>query len=470
MIKLWAKINLLFLGLLCSFQLQAQNLDSLRIRLLFDSALVNGQSWPMLEQLCKKVGHRLAGSPQSLDAIRLTRNQMLHMGLDSVWLQEITVPVWQRGGKEQAWLNIDKRKGDIQQQNRTKVHLLALGGSIATDPSGLEARVLEVSSVADLKSRKREEVEGKIVFINQKMDPRPIYTFDAYIGCVGIRYSGAVEAANLGAAAIVIRSLTHLIDTFPHTGGMTYAGAAKKIPAAAISTYDAEYLSKQLREKADLSLFLKLNCQSRPDTISYNVIGELRGSEKPNEYLLVGGHLDSWDVGEGAHDDGVGVVQSLEVLRLYKSLGWRPRHSIRVVLFMNEENGNRGGLAYADWSRNTGVIHRAALESDRGGFAPREFHVEADPLVLAALQPFVPLLEPYGISAIKAGSSGVDIGPLRDGQVLLLGYVPESQRYFDYHHAASDVLEAVNRRELALGAGAMAALVYLLDQYGFPLK
>lgn len=470
MTKLWVNVKLLCLGLLLSLSTEAQNLDSLRIRQLYDSALVNGQSWPMLEQLCKKAGHRLSGSPQSLEAIRLMRNQMLRMGLDSVWLQEISVPVWQRGAREQAWINVDKRKGNILQQNRTKVHLLALGGSIATDASGLEARVVEVNSVADLKSRKREEIEGKIVFINQKMDPRPFSTFDAYSGCVGIRYRGVVEAANLGASGLIIRSLTHLVDTFPHTGGMTYEGAAKKIPAAAISTFDAEYLSKQLREQAELSLFMKLNCQTRPDTTSYNVIGEIRGSEKPNEYILVGGHLDSWDVGEGAHDDGVGVVQSLEVLRLYKSLGWRPRHSIRVVLFMNEENGNRGGLAYADWSRNNGVVHRVAIESDRGGFAPREFHLEADPPVLAALQTFVPLLEPYGISAIKTGFGGVDIGPLRNGEVLLLGYVPDSQRYFDYHHAASDVLEAVNRREMELGAGAMAALVYLLDQHGFPVK
>ncbi len=453
--------------LFTALTVKAQHNDTLLIRQIFDSALVNGQSWPMLEQLCKKVGHRLSGSPQSLEAVRLTRNQLLRLGLDSVWLQEIKVPVWQRGAREQGWINVDKRKGDIQQQNRSDIRLLALGGSIATDPSGLEARVLEVKSVDDLKSRTREEVEGRIVFINQRMDARPVNTFESYIGCVGIRYSGVVEASKLGAAGLIIRSLTHIIDTFPHTGAMTYEGAPRQIPAAAISTYDAEFLSKQLRDQTNLTLFMKLNCRSLPDTVSYNVIGEIRGSEKPDEFLLVGGHLDSWDVGEGAHDDGVGVVQSIEVLRLFKALGIRPRHSLRVVLFMNEENGLRGGLAYADWARNNGIVHKAALESDRGGFAPREFHLETEPPVLEKLQAFVPLLEPYGLTAIRNGFGGVDIGPLRDGQILLLGYVPESQRYFDYHHAASDVLEEVNRRELELGAGVMTSLVYLLDRYTF---
>jgi carboxypeptidase Q len=458
-------IVLIFLSFSSSWA--SATVDSLLIRRLFDSALVAGQSWPMLEHLCKKVGHRLSGSPASYEAVKYTRNQMLRLGFDSVWVQEVKVPVWQRGAREEAYIRSERRVGSIQQENKNRVRVLALGGSVATDPSGLEAQLVEVPDVDSLKRMKREQIEGKIVFINKALDQRPINTFDAYSGCVGIRYGGVGEATKLGASAVIIRSITHLIDTFPHTGACSYGDAGRKIPAVAISTRDAEELSKQLRDNPKLTFYLKTNCRTLPDTISYNVVGELRGVEKPNEYLLIGGHLDSWDVGEGAHDDGVGVVQSIEVLRMFKALGIRPRHSLRVVLFMNEENGLRGGLAYADWARINSQKHLMALESDRGGFAPREFHMEMDSLALAKLQAFVPLLKPYGIHDIKPGFGGVDIGPLRDGNIWLLGYVPESQRYFDYHHAASDVLETVNRRELELGAAAMAALVYLVDRYAF---
>lgn len=443
--------------------------DSLVIRRMFDSALVQGQSWPMLTMLCKDVGHRLSGSPQSMEAVRMMRHQMLQLGFDSVWLQPVQVPVWKRGAPEQAWFNVNRRIGNIQQQNRNRVRLLALGGSIATPSSGLEAAVVEVGSVQALKNLAVAEITGKIVFINQPMDPRPVNTFDAYIGCVGIRYSGVVEAANKGALAVIIRSLTHLVDTFPHTGAMSYQGAKQKIPAAAISTYDAEILSQTLKNQSDVRLFMRLNCESLPDTTGYNVIGEYRGVLKPSEYLLVGGHLDSWDVGEGAHDDGVGVVQSIEAVRLFMALGMRPRHTLRVVLFANEENGLRGGLAYADWSRNNGQKHLVAIESDRGGFAPRAFHLDGDTLALARLQKLLSLLQPYGISEFRQGFGGADIGPMRDGELWLLGYVPESQRYFDYHHAASDVLETVNRRELEMGSAAMAALLYLLDTQIFSL-
>jgi hypothetical protein len=441
--------------------------DSLVVRKMFDSALVQGQSWPMLAKLCKEIGHRLSGSPQSMEAVRMMRHQMLQLGFDSVWLQAVQVPVWKRGAPEQGWYNINRRIGNIQQQNRNRVRLLALGGSVATPNNGLEAEVIEVSSVQALKTKSNSEIQGKIVFINQPMDPRPINTFDAYIGCVGIRYSGVVEAANKGAVGVIIRSLTHLIDTFPHTGAMSYQGAKVKIPAAAISTFDAESLSETLKNQADVRLFMRLNCQSLPDTTGYNVIGEYRGVVKPHEYLLVGGHLDSWDVGEGAHDDGVGVVQSIEAVRLFMALGIRPRHTLRVVLFANEENGLRGGLAYADWARNNAQQHLLAIESDRGGFAPRAFHLDGDAQTLAQLQSLLPLLQPYGISEFRQGFGGADIGPLRDGELWLLGYVPDSQRYFDYHHAASDVLETVNRRELEMGSAAMAALLYLLDSRVF---
>jgi acetylornithine deacetylase/succinyl-diaminopimelate desuccinylase-like protein len=289
----------------------------------------------------------------------------------------------------------------------------------------------------------------------------------AYGGCIDIRFDGARMAASKGATAVMIRSLTHRLDTFPHTGSMQYGNASVRIPAVAISTQDAEWLSLTLRnlkrqgKRPRVSLYT--HCYELPDTLSYNVIGDWYGTKNPKEWMVVGGHLDSWDVGEGAHDDGAGCVHSVEAVRLLKAVGYRPTNSLRVVLFMNEENGARGARVYAEWAAESGQKQRVGLESDRGGFAPREFSSEASVERIQALQPWLKFLEPYGVYAIRKGGSGVDVGFLRPQGTELYGLVPESQRYFDYHHAATDVFESVNRRELELGSASMAALLYLLD-------
>jgi hypothetical protein len=340
---------------------------------------------------------------------------------------------------------------------------------VATPDTGLRSKVIEVQGLEDLKEYGKEQIEGKIVFYNRPMRADLIHTFSAYGGCVDQRYSGAAEAAKYGAAGVIVRSLSHKIDDNPHTGSMSYGDLpdSKRIPAAAISTRDAEYLSSMLKLNKDLDFYYKINSRNYPDVESHNVIGEIKGSEKPEEIIVVGGHLDSWDIGDGAHDDGAGVVQSMEVLRLFKEAGIRPKRTIRVVLFMNEENGLRGGNKYAEVAKQKNERHVFALESDAGGFTPRGFSFDASPSQFEQVEKWKPLFEPYLIHYFKRGGSGADIGPLKNGSTVLAGLRPDSQRYFDYHHAATDTFDAVNKRELELGAATMASLIYMVDKYGF---
>ena len=329
----------------------------------------------------------------------------------------------------------------------------------------IKAEVLEVHSIEEVVALSDSIVNGKIVFFNRPMDPKKISTFSAYGSCVDQRYSGAVEASKKGAIAVIVRSMNVRKDDFPHTGSMAYEEGVDSIPAFAISTNGADYLSENILSFKGLELSLKSYCKTYPDKISYNVVGEIKGSKFPNEFITVGGHLDSWDLGEGAHDDGAGVVQSIEVLHLLKLMNIRPKHTLRVVLFMNEENGNRGGIHYAEKAASKNEKHLMALESDRGGFSPRGFSVSGTNEQLEDIVNWKPLFEAYGIHEFKMGFAGVDINPLKDDKVCLIGLSPDSQRYFDHHHSDNDVFEEVNKRELELGAASMTALVYLIDKY-----
>ena len=342
----------------------------------------------------------------------------------------------------------------------------ALGGSVSTGMNQfIKGDVLEVKSLDEVNNLPDSLVKGKIIFYNRPMDPKKISTFSAYGSCVDQRYSGAIEAAKKAAIAVIVRSMNVRQDDFPHTGSMTYEDGVDSIPAFAISTNGADYLSENVTKYDNLELNLKSFCKSYPDKISYNVIGEIKGSEFPDEYITVGGHLDSWDMGEGAHDDGAGVVQSIEVLHLLNLMNIKPKHSIRVVLFMNEENGNRGGKHYAERAAAKNEKHLMALESDRGGFSPRGFSVNGTEKQLNGIKKWVDLFEPYGIHEFKMGFAGVDINPLEDGRICLIGLSPDSQRYFDHHHSDNDVFEEVNKRELVLGAASMTSLIYLIDKY-----
>jgi len=339
---------------------------------------------------------------------------------------------------------------------------------MATPFGGLKANLIEANGIEALKKLKREDVEGKIVFLNQPMDETLINTFSAYGGCSNQRYSGALEATKLGAVGVIVRSLNLRMDDLPHTGSMTYGDLPidKRIPAAAISTNHAELLSHMLRLDKSIQFFFSQSCQQLEDVQSYNVIGEITGSEFPNEYILVGGHLDSWDLGDGSHDDGAGIVQSMDVLRLLKESGIKPKRSIRVVLFMNEENGMRGARKYAAEVKQKGENHIFALESDSGGFTPRGFSFDCNEANFNQVLGWKELFKPYLIHYFERGGSGADIGPLKKDSNVLAGLRPDTQRYFDYHHAANDTFDAVNKRELELGAATMTSLVYLYDKYG----
>jgi hypothetical protein len=325
--------------------------------------------------------------------------------------------------------------------------------------------VIAVNSLEKLDSLGRKAIENKIVFFNRPMEPRHIHTFEAYGGCVDQRWAGPSKAAKYGAVATLVRSMNLREDEFPHTGSMSYDSDYPKIPALALSTDDATWLTNKLAEVESIDVSLRANCVTMPDTISHNVVGELMGTQFPNEFIICGGHLDAWDNGEGAHDDGAGCMQSIEALRILKNIGYTPRHTLRAVMFMNEENGARGAKKYAEWADSLNEKHLFAIESDRGGFSPRGFAIDSeDSIMIRKISRFRTLLEPYGLHDFKRGGGGVDIGPLKKQGTLCIGLVPDSQRYFDHHHAANDTFEHVNKRELELGAAAMAALIYLLDQ------
>lgn len=445
----------IFIGLsLLSLSIKAQN-DSVFIRQLFTEALTKGKSHEDLRFLCKNIGARLSGSAEAQMAVEWAESRMKEYGFDNVYLQPIMVPHWERGTKEAAW--IKGKDGQLK-----SVHILALGGSIGTNGL-MRAPVVLFNSLDELRAAPANSCKGKIVFINQPMNAADIVTFTAYGGCYAIRGNGAIDAAKKGAIGVVIRSLAMPQDEFPHTGSMHYEKETAKIPAVAMATVDANYLADLLKQ-GPVEFTLEMDCRDYPDAPSFNVMGEIIG-ENPNEVITIGGHLDSWDTGEGAHDDGAGIVHCLEAIRLLKVLGYKPKHTIRVVCFMNEENGNQGGENYAKFVLTRKEKQVAAVESDRGGFSPRGFECDGSEAAMNLIKSFQNLLLPYGLYHLEKGYGGVDISPLKRAYpgIPLFGLVPDSQRYFDFHHAPSDVFEAVNKRELELGAASMAAFVYLLD-------
>lgn len=432
------------------------------IREVFETTFTGSQAYHWLSFLTQEIGGRLAGSPQAAAAVEYTRQVMDTLGLDTVWLQPIMVPHWVRGEKEVVRV-INSPVIGTQELNA-----IALGNSIGTGSQGITAEVIEVQSVDELKALGRDRVAGKIVFYNRPMDPKKINTFSAYGGAVGQRGAGPVEAAKLGAVGAIVRSMTTAHDDIPHTGATRFDPEGFNIPAIAISTNDANLLSSVIK-RAQTQLYMRSTCRMLEDAPSHNVIGEIRGSEYPDEIILVGGHLDSWDVGDGAHDDGAGCMQSIQVLHTLLEIGYRPKRTIRCVMFMNEENGLAGGREYARLSNERGEFHLAAIESDGGGFTPRGFGCSAVPdkfeSYFKSLSAHWDLMSPYGLS-LNAGGSGADINPLKSQGGLLMGLRPDSHRYFYYHHTREDTFDKVNQRELEMGAAAMTAVVYLIDQYG----
>jgi hypothetical protein len=451
-----------FLVVTLSFTLSSQELNDHKVFIdkVYNEALSNGQTYEWLDYLSNEIGGRLSGSINYDRSVKWGKDELSLIGIDSVWLQPVMIPKWVRGTPEYA--HIESSPG-----NTISVPIAALGGSISTPSIGISANVIEVKSFDELNNIGKDSISGKIIFFNRKMDPTLINTFQSYGGSVNQRTQGAAKAARLGAIGVIVRSMTTSLDDYPHTGSMYYDGLKlnERIPAAAISTNGAELLSSMLSLNPNIKFFFRQNSKNFPDVLSYNVIGQIDGSERSDEIIVVGGHLDSWDLGDGSHDDGAGIVQSMEVLRILKSLNYKPKRTIRVVLFANEENGLRGGNKYAELAKKNNETHFFALESDAGGFTPRGFSFDTSENEFNSLKEFKHLFKEYGADNFIIGGSGADIGPLKDNKIILAGLRPDPQRYFDYHHAASDTFDKINKRELELGAAAMTALVYLLDNY-----
>lgn len=453
------RISLALLLILTGIAALAQNEDSAMIRRIADEILVNGKAYENLRTLTKQVGQRLTASPGWYKAEAWGQKTLKEAGADNVYLQQCMVPHWVRGGKDEARYSVGNGRGQ-------SLDVLALGNTTGTGPKGLTAPVILINSFDELEKRK-DEVKGKIIFYNYKFNPKFVRTFQAYGDANRYRSQGPSRAARYGAVGALVRSMTHAADNHPHTGGTSFNDSFPKIPALAVGIQDADKLAAAIGQNTKVNLYLRSNAKMLPDTIGHNVIGEIKGSEFPDEIITIGGHLDSWDPAEGAHDDGAGCVHSIEVLRALKAIGYKPRRTIRVVLFANEENGLRGGNKYAEEAKAKNEKHIFALESDAGGFTPRGFGFTMSKERLAKVREWLPLLMPYGTFEMNEGGGGADIGPLnRNLGTPVAGFVPDSQRYFDIHHARSDVFEAVNKRELELGAVNMAALIYLIDKYG----
>lgn len=442
--------------------LSAQGSDAFTIKRIYDKALLEGECYDWLHHLCKDIGPRLAGSPGAEAAVFSMKRLMDTLGFDTVYLQPCTVPRWDRGAPASGRIVNNAMVGT------EAIRVTSLGNSIGTGPDGITAPIVEVFSLVEVERMGRAGVEGKIVFFNRPMDPTQTRTFRAYGGAVDQRANGHIVASKFGARAVLVRSMTTGLDDVPHTGAIAPNTEGVPIPAISVSTNDAEKLSRLLKQ-GEVRVHLQSNGRNLPPVPSFNVIGEVRGSEFPDEIILVGGHLDSWDVGEGAHDDGAGIVHSLQVLPLWQKIGHKPKRTFRCVLFMNEENGLAGGRAYWAASNERKEFHLAALESDSGGFTPRGFSAQGREDVFTddfrRINEWLPLLEPYGLG-FSSGGSGADISGLKSQGGLLIGFKPDSQRYFDFHHTKADVFENVNKRELELGAASITSLLYLIDNYG----
>lgn len=431
--------------------------DAQMLRRIYDAALDGSPAYENLRELTTRFPGRLAGTPAHHGAEQWGLALLQQLGCDRTELQPTMVPHWERGPAEAVrFLSAGGQSSDLS--------ATALGGSVPTPTGGLRAQVVELRSLDELKIA---DVKGKIVFFNGPMNPRYVSPGQAYGEAGKQRNQGPAEAAKHGAVGVLVRSLTHRLDDVPHTGNTTYLPDVPRIPAAALSTMAADRLSAALKADAALQIEMQINSSWHDDWPAANVIGEIRGSESPEKVILVGGHLDSWDIAPGAHDDGAGVVQSIEVLRVLKAVGYTPKHTIRAVLFANEENGLRGATTYAQVAGEKKEVHLLALETDGGGYAARGFNIgnAAGDAHLKAAR-FKPLFEPYGVFIFQAGRGGADVGPLMAKGNTVAGLIPEAQRYFDIHHTREDTIDKVNKRELELGAAAMAALVYLVDQHG----
>jgi Zn-dependent M28 family amino/carboxypeptidase len=433
-----------------------QNPDSVFIKQIFDNVLTNRVAYQNLEILTNIAPGRLVGSEESIVALKFFEKYFNELGADTVYLQEFKTHSWVCDSSSVSILNKKSREIPLRCD--------ALGTSPSTPLSGLVAEVIEVQGLADLEKLGTEKIAGKIVFFNRPMKDTFINTFAAYGDAVDQRAHGPAEAAKYGAAGAIVRSVTTSLDDFPHTGSSRFQGV--RIPALAISTIAANQLSQELKENPKTKIRIFVKSRDLPEITTYNLVAEIRGKVRPDEAIIVGGHIDSWFNSPGAHDDGAGCVMSCDVLRIFKELNIRNNRTIRAVLFMDEEMFQAGGNAYADFVSQSGKRPYLALEIDEGAFTPEGFTIDAPDSLVKKLNGLKPLLETYGIKYFKKGGGGVDIYPLKKSGVPLVAYVTDPQRYFDLHHSGNDTFDKINYRELNLGTGCVATLIYLIDKYG----
>ena len=436
----------------------AQKDESRQIGRMSEDALQHGTAYQNLDQLCKIAPGRMIGSPNLAKAIQLTLGMLDQLHPDTLYLQPVMGPHWEAGNTPAASITSSKH-------GQARIRVLPLGNSVATPPSGITAKVVEVTRWGELDSLGKAKIEGNIVFFNRPMDTTGVSPFAAYGKAVDQRVQGASRAAKLGAVGVLVRSVTTSIDTFPHTGVMYYKDSIPMIPAVAISTIDAELLHQWLKDDPSTHCFFHTHCASFPPAPCFNVIAELKGSKYPREIITIGGHLDSWYNAGGANDDGAGCVQSIEVLRLLKDAGYKPRHTIRIVMFMDEEISQAGGKKYAESLQTAGEKPVLGVESDRGSFAPVGFGISADSAKYASFISWEKYFKSFGIPAFTRGGGGADVSPLGGLGAITASYIPDGKTYFNYHHSAADQIEHVNPRDLEEGSAAMAAFVYLFDKY-----
>ncbi len=451
--------RLLPLICICLLPAVGQAQDSLIMRNIFNEVMLHGTCYNNLRVLCKQIGNRLSGTPQAAKAVEWGAKMLTEAGADVVYLQPVDVPVWVRG-KESLKLPTGK-KNELED-----VKMLSLGNTVGTDDKLLDAEIVMVTNYDEFKALTIEQVKGKIVFFNHLFKQDLVNPFEGYGEAGQYRWNGPNWASAKGAVAVIIRSVSTGVDDFPHTGSLKYADTVKPIPAVAIGNFTADKLEAICKVKT-VHAQLQSQCHMADTVHSYNVIAEIKGTDHADEIITVGGHLDSWDVGEGAHDDGTGVVQTIEVVRTFKAMHIRPRRTIRAVLFMNEENGLCGGSAYCDSAKARKEHHILALETDAGGFSPRGIGLEMPEGKRLKMQHYAPLFLPYGVYDFYHDEGGADISPLHKKlDVPVAGLLPDAQRYFDIHHTNNDVFENVNHRELKMGAFTLAAMVYLISEYG----
>lgn len=434
--------------------------DAKRIKTFYQEALRHQGAYNLLVDLTEAAGgSRLSGSDGYDRAANYVERELEAIGFPSVERQSCTVTQWQRG-KEDAvvWHQADGSSKELK--------ALALGNSGSSDGQWLKGEVvlfMHIDSVATYQG----SLEGKIAFFARPFDQSLTNTFRAYSGAVAQRVFGPNAAAKKGAIATIVRSMASNTDYHPHTGVTVFDEDVDPIPAMAISTADADALVDALTD-GTVTIAVRSDSRTVGTTEDDNLIGEITGSTYPDEIILAGGHLDSWDIGDGAHDDGAGCAHVMDAFRILFESGYKPKRTWRCVLFANEENGLAGATKYAEVSNENKEFHLAAIESDAGGHTPKAFSFVAEnelSTYMKRVKEYFPLLEPYGLDIVFTGS-GADIAPLKSQGGLLIGFRPDSQRYFDYHHSTNDNLENVHPRELSLGAAAIASLIYLIDNYG----